>query len=74
MQIGMKKYFWLIIILMFSCGTVQAGDGIDDLAGLSRGQVYYTTDKYFWDNIPYALTHLVSGDFNGDGLDDLAGL
>ncbi len=50
------------------------GDGKADLAGLTgTGQIFYSTDRATWTNIPGQFAQLVVGDVNGDGRADLAG-
>ncbi len=54
-------------------GAAVAGD---QLAGLSAaGKVWFTPSLPVptWTNVPGTLTRLITGDFNGDGTDDLAG-
>ncbi len=55
-------------------GVAVAGD---QLAGLSAtGKVWYTPNLPVpaWTSVPGTLTQLITGDFDGDGTDDLAGV
>jgi hypothetical protein len=38
------------------------------------GQIYYTTNLNTWSQLPGTLANLISGNFDGTGGDDLAGL
>ena len=51
------------------------GDGTADLAGLSSaGQIFYTTNRSTWANIPGWLDQIRIKDINGDGRADIIGL
>jgi peptidyl-Asp metalloendopeptidase len=51
------------------------GDGSGDIAGLnSNGQIYYTTNRSTWVNIPGGLAQIATGDVNGDGAADVVGV
>jgi len=40
----------------------------------ASNEIFYTTNLSTWTNIPGAFTNLVTGDFNADGNDDIAGI
>ncbi|RPJ03863.1 MAG: CHRD domain-containing protein, partial [Deltaproteobacteria bacterium] len=47
----------------------------DELAALDgEGRIFISTDLMTWKQIPGTLVQLVSGDFDGDGMDDIAGI
>lgn len=56
-------------------GDFDPGRPGDELAALdTEGRIFVSLDLVTWVEIPGTLTKLVSGDFNGDGVDDIAGI